>query len=319
MKILISDKTENDVIQKLKNAGYEVTFNEMDPNTLLKEIPNYDALMVRSRTKVIKEVVEAGAKGKLKVIGRAGIGVDNIDIQTAAKNGIKVVNAPTGATVSVAELALLHMLALARQLPKADTTTKKGEWIKKQLKGKELFGKTLGLVGTGNIGKLLAKYVKVFSMSVIGYDPFISEEAMHKDGIKKIDELSKLMEMADFISLHIPHTSETHYIINEKMIAKMKPTAYLINCARGGVVDEKALYNAIKNGKIAGAGMDVFEQEPPLKDNPLLTLDNVVVTPHIGANTKEGQLRAGLITAEQMMKVLDGKDPDYWVNKKFFT
>jgi len=275
--------------------------------------------MVRSRTKVIKEVVEAGAKGKLKVIGRAGIGVDNIDIQTAAKNKIKVVNAPTGATASVAELALLHMLALARQLPKADTTTKKGEWIKKQLKGKELFGKTLGLVGTGNIGKLLAKYVKVFSMSVIGYDPFISEEAMHKDGIKKIDELSKLMEMADFISLHIPHTSETHYIINEKMIAKMKPTAYLINCARGGVVDEKALYNAIKNGKIAGAGMDVFEQEPPLKDNPLLTLDNVVVTPHIGANTKEGQLRAGLITAEQMMKVLDGKDPDYWVNKKFFT
>jgi len=319
MKILISDKTENDVIQKLKNAGYEVTFNEMDSNTLLKEIPNYDALMVRSRTKVVKEVVEAGAKGKLKVIGRAGIGVDNIDIQTAAKNKIKVVNAPTGATASVAELALLHMLALARQLPKADTTTKKGEWIKKQLKGKELFGKTLGLVGTGNIGKLLAKYVKVFSMSVIGYDPFISEEAMHKDGIKKIDELSKLMEMADFISLHIPHTSETHYIINEKMLAKMKPTAYLINCARGGVVDEKALYNAIKNGKIAGAGMDVFEQEPPLKDNPLLTLDNVVVTPHIGANTKEGQLRAGLITAEQMMKVLDGKDPDYWVNKKFFT
>ena len=319
MKILISDKTENDVIQKLKDAGYEVTFNEMDPNTLLKEIPNYDALMVRSRTKVIKEVVEAGAKGKLKVIGRAGIGVDNIDIQTAAKNGIKVVNAPTGATASVAELALLHMLALARQLPKADFTTKKGEWIKKQLKGKELFGKTLGLVGTGNIGKLLAKYVKVFSMNVIGYDPFISEEVMQKDGIKKIDELSKLMEMADFISLHIPHTSETHYIINEKMLAKMKPSAYLINCARGGVVDEKSLYNAIKNGELAGAGMDVFEQEPPSKDNPLLTLDNVVVTPHIGANTKEGQLRAGLITAEQMMKVLDGKDPDYWVNKKFFT
>lgn len=319
MKILISDKTENDVIQKLKNAGYEVTFNEMDPNTLLKEIPNYDALMVRSRTKVIKEVVEAGAKGNLKVIGRAGIGVDNIDIQTAAKNGIKVVNAPTGATASVAELALLHMLALARQLPKADFSTKKGEWIKKQLKGKELFGKTLGLVGTGNIGKLLAKYVKAFSMNVIGYDPFISEEVMHKDGIKKIDELSKLMEMADFISLHIPHTTETHYIINEKMLAKMKPTAYIINCSRGGVVDEKALYNALKNGKIAGAGMDVFEQEPPSKDNPLLTLDNVVVTPHIGANTKEGQLRAGLVTAEQIMKVLDGKDPDYWINKKFFT
>jgi D-3-phosphoglycerate dehydrogenase len=319
MKILITDKTENEVIQKLKDAGHDVTFNEMDANTLLKEIPNYDALMVRGRTKVVKEVVEAGAKGKLKVIGRAGIGVDNIDVQTAAKHKIKVVNAPTGATASVAELALLHMLALARQLPKADCTTKKGEWMKKQLKGRELSGKTLGLVGTGNIAKLLAKYAKAFDMQVIGYDPFIDEKAMKKDGIKKIDELGKLLEKADFISLHIPHTSETHYIINENMLVKMKPSAYLINCARGGVVDEKALYNALKDGKIAGAAMDVFEQEPPSKDNPLLTLENVVVSPHIGANTKEGQLRAGVITAEQMTKVLDGKEPDHWVNKKYFA
>jgi D-3-phosphoglycerate dehydrogenase len=318
MKILISDKTENEVIQKFKDAGHEVIFNEMDPATLLKEIPNYDALMVRSRTKVIKEVVEAGAKGKLKVIGRAGIGVDNIDIQTAAKNKIKVVNAPTGATASVAELALMHMLALARSLPKADTSTKKGEWLKKQLKGRELSGKTLGLVGTGNIGKQLAKYVKALDMQVIGYDPFIDEKAMKKDGIKKIDELDKLIEKADFISLHIPHTKETHYIINENMIAKMKPSAYIINCARGGTVDEKALYEALKNGKIAGAAMDVFEQEPALKENPLLTLENVIVTPHIGANTKEGQLKAGVITADQMMKALSGKDPDFWVNKKFW-
>lgn len=319
MKILITDKTENEVIQKLKDAGHDVTFNEMDANTLLKEIGNYDALMIRSRTKVVKEVVEAGAKGKLKVIGRAGIGVDNIDIQTAAKHKIKVVNAPTGATASVAELALMHMLALARSLPKADSSTKKGEWLKKQLKGRELSGKTLGLVGAGNIAKLLSKYAKAFDMQVIGYDPFIDEKAMKKDGIKKIDELGKLMEKADFISLHIPHTSETHYIINENMLAKMKPSAYLINCARGGVVDEKALYNAIKNGKIAGAAMDVFEQEPPSKDNPLFTLDTVVVSPHIGASTKEGQLRAGVITAEQMTKVLDGKEPDYWVNKKYFS
>jgi D-3-phosphoglycerate dehydrogenase len=319
MKILITDKTENEVIQKLKDAGHDVTFNEMDANTLLKEIQNYDALMVRSRTKVVKEVVEAGAKGKLKVIGRAGIGVDNIDIQTAAKYKIKVVNAPTGATASVAELALMHMLALARSLPKADSSTKKGEWLKKQLKGRELSGKTLGLVGAGNIAKLLAKYAKAFDMQVIGYDPFIDEKAMKKDGIKKIDDLGKLLEKADFISLHIPHTQETHYIINEAMLAKMKPSAYLINCARGGTVDEKALYNAIKNGKIAGAAMDVFEQEPPSKDNPLFTLDNVVVSPHIGASTKEGQLRAGVITAEQMTKVLDGKEPDYWVNKKYFS
>jgi D-3-phosphoglycerate dehydrogenase / 2-oxoglutarate reductase len=317
MKVLVTDKSADEALQVFKDAGHEVVFNEMDHDTLLKEISKYDALMVRGRTKATKDIVEAGAKGKLRVIGRAGIGVDNIDIQTAAQHKIKVVNAPTGATASVAELALLHMLALARNLPKADCTTKKGEWMKKQLKGNELFGKTLGLVGTGNIGKQLAKYAKAFDMQVIGYDPFIDEKAMKKDGIKKINELDKMLEKADFISLHIPHTKETHYIINEQMLAKMKPSAYLINCARGGTVDEKALYNALKNGKLAGAAMDVFEQEPPSKDNPLLTLDNIIVSPHIGANTKEGQLRAGVITAEQMNKVLSGKEPDFCVNKKF--
>ena len=175
MKILITDKMANEALQILKDAGHDVTYDEMDGATLLKKVSKYDALMVRGRTKVIKEVVKAGAKGRLKVIGRAGIGVDNVDIETAGKEGIKVVNAPTGATTSVAELALAYMLSLSRHLIKADTTMKNGEWAKKQLKGNELYGKILGLIGCGNIGKLTAKYSQAFNISVIGYDPFISK------------------------------------------------------------------------------------------------------------------------------------------------
>ena len=314
MKILITDKMANEAIELLKDAGHDVTFDEMDGETLLKEISAYDALMVRGRTKAVKEIVEAGAGGSLKVIGRAGIGVDNVDIETAAKLGIPVVNAPTGSTASVAELAIGHMLALSRHLSKADMTMKKGEWIKKQLKGNELGGKTLGLVGCGNIGRLTGKFAQAFGMNVIGYDPFVSKEDLKKDEIEKIDELAELMGKADFISLHLPHIPKTHHIVNKQMISKMKPTACIINCARGGTVDEKALYTALKNGKIAGAGLDVYEQEPP-KDSPLLQLDNIMLTPHIGANTKEGQIRAGTVCAEQILKVLDGKKPDFCVNK----
>lgn len=315
MKVLITDKMADEAVQVLKKAGHNVTYNEMDAITLVKEIGKYDALMIRSRTKAVKEVVEAGAKGNLKVIGRAGIGVDNVDIETAGKHKIPVVNAPTGATASVAELTLGHILTLSRNITYADKTMKKGEWAKKTLKGFELDGKTLGLIGTGNIGKYTAKLAKCFGMKVIGYDPFISKENMKKDSIEKVDEVAQIMEKSDYISLHIPHMPATHHIVNEEMIRKMKPSAYLINCARGGTVDEKALYNALKNGKIAGAALDVYEKEPPEK-SPLFELDNVVMTPHIGANTKEGQIKAGTICAEQINKVLAGKQPDYCVNKK---
>jgi len=315
MKVLVTDKMAEEAIDLMKSAGHDVTFDEMDADKLLLEIPKYDALMVRGRTKVIADIVNAGAEGNLKIIGRAGIGVDNVDLEAAAKNNIKVVNAPTGATVSVAELAIAHMLSLSRHITKANDTMKKGEWAKKQLKGNELYGKTLGLIGCGNIGKLTAKYAQMFNMKVIGYDPFISKEDMNKNGIKKEDDLGNIMKNADFISLHLPHIPQTHYIVNEEMLSKMKPSAYIINCARGGTVDEKALYNALKNGTIAGAGLDVFENEPP-KESPLLTFDNVVLTPHIGANTKEGQIRAGTVCAEQIIKALKGEIPDFWVNKK---
>lgn len=315
MKILITDKMAKEAIDILEDSGHQVTFDEMDHDTLLENIGNYDGLMVRSRTKATEEIVKKGSEGTLKVIGRAGIGVDNIDIETAGKLGIPVVNAPTGATASVAELAIGHMLALSRNISRADKTMKKGEWAKKQLKGTEIGEKTLGLIGTGNIGKYTAKLALCFGMKVIGYDPFISEEDMKKDDIEKIDELEDLMSKSDYISMHIPHNPKTHHIINKEMISKMKKSAYLINCARGGTLDENALYDALKNNEIAGAALDVYESEPP-EESPLFEMDNVILTPHLGASTKEGQIKAGTVCAEQVLKVLDGKEPDFCVNKK---
>ena len=314
MKILITDKTADEAIQVLKDEGYEVYYEEMDHDTLLKAIPEYNGLMVRSRTKVTKDIVEAGAEGKLKVIGRAGIGVDNIDIETAATKGIKVVNSPTGSTKSVAELAVAHMLALARFIPKADSSMKKGEWIKKQLKGTELYGKTLGLIGSGNIAQHVARIANGLGMNVLVYSPHCTGEKAKRMGAEHVT-FEELLKQSDFVSLHIPHTKETHYLLNEKTLSLMKPGAYLINCARGGVVDENALYNILLKGGLAGAAIDVFETEPPSKENKLLTLDNVILTPHLGANTREAQINAGTICAKQIIKVLNGETPDFWVNK----
>jgi len=316
MNILITDKMAEEAMEILKDAGHNVTFDEMDHDALLDAIGNYDALMVRSRTKVTEDIVKKGAEGSLKVIGRAGIGVDNIDIKKAGSLNIKVVNAPTGATISVAELAIGHMLSLSRHLTKANSSMKQGEWIKKQLKGTELHGKTLGLVGCGNIGQKTAELARAFNMKVIGFDPFICKKDLAKQHITKIDKLEKLMKTADIISLHLPHTEKTHYIIDEKMLSLMKSSAFLINCARGGTVDESALYNALKKSAIAGAALDVFENEPP-EHNELMAMDNIVFSPHLGANTKEGQIRAGTVCAKQVMKVLDGETPDHWVNKSF--
>ncbi len=314
MKILISDKMANEAIQLFKDAGHDVTYDEMDGDKLLKEISGYDALMVRGRTKAVTEIVKAGANGNLKVIGRAGVGVDNVDIKTAAENKIPVVNAPTGSTASVAELAITHMLALIRFIPKSDSSMKKGEWLKKQFKGSELCGKTLGLLGSGNIAQHTAKLAKGFGMNVLVYSPHCTDEKAKKmDAVKA--NISDVLKKSDFISMHMPHTKETHYLINKENLSLMKSSAYLINCSRGGTVDEDALYEALKNDTIAGAGIDVFETEPPAKENKLLTLDTVVLTPHLGANTKEAQIKAGTICAEQILKVLDGKEPDFCVNK----
>jgi len=316
MKVLVSDKMADEAITVLKNAGHEVTFDEMDHDTLLKEIPNYDALMVRSRTKATTDIVDAGAAGKLKVIGRAGIGVDNIDIETAGKKGIKVVNSPTGSTKSVAELTIGQMLALVRFIPKADSSMKNAEWIKKQLKGTELHGKTLGLIGSSHIAQHVSKIANCIGMNVLVYSPNCTDEKAKKMGATRKD-LNALLKESDFVSLHIPHNDSSHYLINKKNIGLMKEGAYLINSARGGVVEEEALYSAIKEGKLSGAAVDVFEKEPIDKENKLIKLDNVIFTPHIGANTKEAQIQAGTVCAEQMIKVLNGEEADFCVNKKF--
>jgi D-3-phosphoglycerate dehydrogenase len=314
MKILITDKIANEAIELFKKEGYEISYDEMNAEQLLKEIPKYDALMIRSRTKVNQEIIDEGVKGNLKVIGRAGIGVDNIDLKSASKNNVKIVNSPTGATGSVAELAITFILSLSRNITNADSSMKAGKWEKKHLKGTEIHSKILGLIGCGNIGRLTAKYAKIFNMSIIGYDPFISQENMKKEGIEKIDDLETLMKKADYISLHLPHIPSTHHIINKNMLSKMKKTAYLINCSRGGTVDEKALYNILKERGIAGAGIDVFEKEPPI-NNPLLKLDNLILTPHLGANTIEGQIRAGTVCAEQIIKALNNEKIEFWVNR----
>jgi len=316
MKVLVTDKSAEEALQVFRDSNHELTYDEMDHDTLLKEIPKYDALMVRSRTKVTTEIVEAGAKGNLKVIGRAGIGVDNIDIETAGKLGIKVVNSPTGSTKSVAELAIAHMLSLVRYVPKADSTMKKGEWIKKQLKGSELYGKTLGLIGSGYIAQHVSKIANCIGMKVIVYSPHCTDEKAIKMGATKKD-FQDLLKQSDFVSLHIPHTKDSHYLLNEKTFGLMKTGAYLINVARGGVVNENALYKSLKDGKLAGAAVDVFEQEPPSKDNKLMSLDNIILSPHLGASTKEAQIQAGTVCADQINKVLKWEEPDFWVNKKF--
>jgi D-3-phosphoglycerate dehydrogenase len=291
---------------------YHVDVKELRGDDLAQEIGAYDALIIRSATKATADIIARG--DNLKVIGRAGIGVENIDVDAASKKGIYIVNSPTGSTQSVAELVFAHMLGLARHISQADATMKDGVWAKKQLKGIELFEKTVGIVGCGNIGKMVAQIANAFQMTIIGYDPFLSKEQMESAGIKKIDKLTDLFQNADFITLHLPHTPKTHYLIDYDVLAHMKPSAYLINCARGGIVNENDLHRILKENKIAGAALDVFEQEP-VQSSPLFEFKQATFTPHLGASTKEGQIRAGVICAEQVIKVLEGNEPDHWVNR----
>ncbi len=315
MKILITDKIEDEIIQLFKNAGYAVTYNELDADTLLREVSKYDGLLVRSRTKVVTDVVNMGAKGNLKVIGRAGVGVDNIDVKTASKLGIKVVNAPTGSTVSVAELAFGMMLSAARSIPQADRSMKQGLWEKKTFKGVELSGKTLGIIGVGRIGAELAKRAMAFNMTVVAYDKFVKKSPIPKVSLVSLD---KLLKESDYISLHIPFVKEEGPAIREAEFEQMKNGVIIVNCARGGVIDEKALLKYLESGKVRAACLDVYETEPPsFKD--IVNHPKVICTPHIGASTKEAQIRAGTITAEQMMMVLDGKTPEFWVNKQLMA
>ncbi len=292
-KILISDPVSSQCIKMLENAGHELVqkTEKKTPEELAEIIKGFDAVIVRSATKVREVAIDAA--DNLKLVVRGGVGLDNIDCDYAKSKGIKVSNTPTASSQSVAELALAHMLALYRFLPDSNITMRKGEWKKKKYKGRELTGKTLGIIGIGNIGKALAKKAQAFDMKILAYDPYIKET----DLVIELVDLEKLINSSDIISLHIPHTKETHYIIGEDAISKMKDGVMLINCARGGVVDEKALLDGLNSGKVALVGIDSFEEEPT-KNMELLNHPNVSITPHIGASTVEAQSRVGIEVAD---------------------
>lgn len=301
MKILVSDAIAEAGVQRLKEAGFEVEVKTgLKPEELVKAIPEYEGLIVRSATKVTREVILAGKN--LKAIGRAGIGLDNVDVEAAKERGIKVLNTPGATTISVAELTIGHMLALARQIPQATASLKAGKWEKKLFMGTELYEKTLGIIGIGRIGREVAKRAAAFGMDLVAYDPYVRESDVRDLGLKLLP-LDELLRYSDYITLHLPLSPETKHLLGPRQFALMKQGVRLVNCARGGIVDEQALYKALKDGQVAGAALDVFEVEPP-QDNPLLKLDNVIATPHLGASAKEGQARSGVEIAEKMIAAL---------------
>lgn len=304
MRILVSDQLSEQGVDILRRApGFEVDVKTgLSPDELKAIIPEYDGLVVRSATKVTAEVLAAATK--LKAVGRAGSGVDNIDVPEATRRGVVVMNTPGGNTITVAELTVSMMLALARHLPTATQSTKGGKWEKKRFEGRELNGKTLGLVGAGNIGGTVASRCIAFGMKVLAYDPFLTADAAGRLGVE-LATLDEITENSDVISLHIPLTSETKNLFDAKRLARMKQGAYLINCARGGLVDEAALAEALRSGHLGGAAFDVFEKEPPAADNPLFSCDNFICTPHIGASTEEAQSNVALAIADQLVDYLN--------------
>jgi D-3-phosphoglycerate dehydrogenase len=302
-RVLISDALSPAAVQIFKDRGVEVDFQPnlgKDKDKLAELIGGFDGLAIRSATKVSAKMLEKAKN--LKVIGRAGIGVDNVDIAAATARGIIVMNTPFGNSITTAEHAITLMLALARQIPEADTSTRAGKWEKNRFMGVEIFGKTLGVIGCGNIGSIVADRAIGLKMKVIAYDPFLSPERALDLGVEKV-ELNDLFKRADFITLHTPLTEKTKNIIDAKSLAGMKKGVRIINCARGGLVDETALYEALKGGRVAGAAFDVFVEEPATS-NPLFSLPNVVCTPHLGAATSEAQENVALQVAEQMSDYL---------------
>jgi D-3-phosphoglycerate dehydrogenase len=302
-RVLISDKLSDTAVQIFRDRGLEVVFEPdlgKDKERLLELIPQFDGLAVRSATKVTEKVIRHAER--LKVVGRAGIGVDNIDIRAATGRGIIVMNTPFGNSITTAEHAISLMFALARQIPAADLSTQKGLWEKSRFMGVEITGKVLGIIGCGNIGTIVASRAIGLRMKVIAFDPFLSPERAQELGVEKVD-LETLLQRADFITLHTPLTDKTRNILSRAALGATKPGVRIINCARGGLVDEAAIADGLKAGHIAGAAFDVFVQEPA-RENPLFGLENVICTPHLGAATSEAQENVALQVAEQMSDYL---------------
>ncbi|MBE0634804.1 D-2-hydroxyacid dehydrogenase [Candidatus Bipolaricaulota bacterium] len=289
-RVLASDPLDPKAVAAMREAGLEVDEKtDLTPEQLVTEIAVYDAIVIRSATKVRANIIDAGAN--LKLVVRAGVGLDNVDVDYAVSKGLSVRNTPAASSNSVAELAIGHMFSLARHISRATASTKAGAWEKKQLKGIEIAGKTLGIVGIGRIGQSLAKKAAALGMNVLCSDAYLTQSPIAD--IAAMVPLDELLEKSDFISLHIPFDPNVGPSISTAQFAIMKDGAYLVNCARGGVIDEGALVEALKSGKVAGVALDVFETEPPAADHPLFAFDNVSLTPHIGAATDEAQARVG--------------------------
>jgi D-3-phosphoglycerate dehydrogenase len=302
MKVLVTDPISEEGLDLLNNQAQVDVKVGLKPEEIVAIIGDYEALMVRSQTRVSAEIIEAGKK--LQVIARAGVGIDNIDVEAATRCGVVVVNAPTGNTVSAAEHAVALILALARNIPQANAVLKTGVWRRGDFIGTELRGKTLGIIGLGNVGSEVAKRVQGFEMRLLGSDPLVSVEYAKKLRVELV-ELEQLLRESDFITLHMPLTAKTRGFIGSRELALVKPSVRIINCARGGLIDEKALVKAIREKKVAGAAIDVFEKEPAT-ESILFKEDNIIVTPHLGASTTEAQALAARDVAEQIVDVFKG-------------
>ena len=310
MKVLVADPVSEEGIACLRPCAQVDVKTGLKPEELIAIIGEYEGLIVRSQTQVTDKVIEAGKK--LIVIGRAGVGIDNINVEAATQRGIIVVYSPTGNTISAAEHTIGMMMAMARHIPQANASLKSGKWDRNKFTGTEVRGKTLGIIGLGNIGSEVAKRARGMEMQLLGFDPFISSERAAQLQVT-IVPLEQMLKEADFITVHVPLNAQTKSIIGAKELAMMKPTARIINCARGGIIDEEALAKAVAEKKLAGAAIDVFTKEP-MTDSPLFKVDGIVVTPHLGASTEEAQVTAARDVAEQFVDVLAGRPARYAVN-----
>lgn len=305
MRVLVTDKI-NEIAKEILSENLEVdVLPTMPEDELCKVIPNYDALMIRSETKVTKKILEAGVN--LKIVGRAGVGVDNVDVEAATQKGVIVVNSPEGNTIAAAEHTVALMLSMARNIPQASVSTRAGNWERSKFTGIEVFNKTLGIIGLGKIGSHVAHVAMALGMKVIVCDPYTSRETVEKMGAEYIEHLDDFWGKCDFITIHAPKTRETTHLINKNSINRMKKGVKIINCARGGIIDENALKEAMESNQVSAAAIDVYEDEPEIKKSPLIEIEgNVVLTPHLGASTSEAQLNVAIDVAEQIKEVLNG-------------
>jgi D-3-phosphoglycerate dehydrogenase / 2-oxoglutarate reductase len=302
-KVLVSDPIDQVGIQLLEQVAQVDVRTDLTPEELIRIIPEYDALMIRSGTRVTQAVIEAGTN--LKIIGRAGVGVDNVDVPTATRRGIVVVNSPEGNTIAAAEHTIALIMSLSRHIPDANQSLKSGKWERSKFTGVEVYKKTLGIVGLGKIGSHVAKVARAMGMKLLAYDPFLSNERAEQIGCRLVD-MDFLFRESDYITLHLPKTPETQHLINAETLAKMKSTTRIVNCARGGIINETDLLAALQSGTIAGAALDVFEKEP-LGESPLCQVNgNLILTPHLGASTEEAQTNVAIDVAEQIRDVLLG-------------